>query len=73
MHVLLMSILLQLMVRNGVLLMQFAGHVVLPLFSSEMYIVLVIGSLVHKLTNNFNFANCQYSATTKLVSAIFLP
>lgn len=45
--------------------MEFAGHMILLLFSSKMYIVLVIRSLVHKLTNNFNLASCQYSATNK--------
>lgn len=45
--------------------MEFAGHMILLMFSRKMYIVLVIGSLVHKLTNNFNLASCQYSATNK--------
>jgi len=45
--------------------MEFAGCMILPLFSTKTYTVLVIGSLVHKLTNNFNLATCQYSATNK--------
>lgn len=45
--------------------MEFAGHVMLLLFSSKMYIVLVIGSLVQKLENNFNLASYQFSTTNK--------
>lgn len=64
-YVLFISTLLQLIVRNWVVLMEFAGHMMLLLFSTKMYIVLVIGSLVQKLANNFNLACCQYSATNK--------
>lgn len=64
-YVLFISSLLQLIVRNWVVLMEFAGHVMLLLFSSKMYIVLVIGSLVQKLENNFNLASYQFSTTNK--------
>lgn len=64
-NVLFISSLLQLIVRNWVVLMEFAAHMMLLPFSSKMYMVLVIGTLVQKLANNFNLAYCQYSATNK--------
>lgn len=64
-YLLFISSLLQLIVRNWVVLMEFAGHRVLLLFSNKIYIVVVIGSLVQKLANNFNLACCQYSTTNK--------
>lgn len=30
-----------------------------------LYIILVIGCLVHKLANNFNLDSCQYSGTNR--------
>lgn len=71
MPVLFMSILLQLMVRNGVLLMEFAGHVVLRLFSSEMYMVLAVQCTNLQIILIWPIASIQ--PPTKLVSAIVLP
>lgn len=45
--------------------MEFADHMILLLFFTKIYIGFVIGNLVHKLTNNFNLASFQCSATNK--------
>lgn len=39
--------------------------ITLLLYASKMYIILVIGRLVHKLANSFNLDFCQHSGTNR--------
>lgn len=58
---------LQLIVRNWVVLRDFMGHMTLLLYTSKMYIVILLISLCIRLLSNLNLAPCQYPGTNKNV------